>query len=88
MSRILVAFLGIRSGVVEDWAGWGMLRRCEFDEFTLTVLLDLCRLYYRTLVSVQREDGSRNKECAAACTYYISKITECGVYTDVALVNC
>ena len=42
---------------------------CEsvcFDEFTSAVQLDLYRLSYHTTLSVHREDGLRNRWCAAA----------------------
>ena len=42
---------------------------CEsvrFDEFISAVQLDLNRLSYHTTLSAQREDGLRNRRCAAA----------------------
>ena len=46
--------------------GRGSVKDCEFGDFTLVVQLDLIRLTNHTMLSAQREDEWRNRECIAA----------------------
>ena len=44
----------------------GEFRGCEFDDFILEIQLELYRLANHLVLSAQREDALRNRECAAA----------------------
>lgn len=73
---------------VESWTVTGSARRCELDEFTSVVQIDLCRLSNHIILSAQWKDGLRDRVCVAAWNCILAKVIGYGVYDDVCIVEC